>query len=377
VRKFWQGNKINAQATKPSLTLSNIYESVRAPSHVPSMFRSSCRNKHLILTATFLFSCLLLRQTHSAEAQLVSLGPADFNSTQQGSFQLSGTVVNSASGEPIPHALVQVYSKAALTDSNGQFEFSGLPPMQATIVVRKPGFFNEQEVSRMPRLNGPELVKVGPDTPPVTLKLVPEGVVFGQVEGGGEPVENIPIKVFWSNINEGHRNWQRRDTVTDEDGSFRVGNLLPGTYYVAVGPSLDPNAMAMAGSDAEVGYPATYYPGVTEISEASPITLTPGQQAQVSFSLKKMRAFKLSGLVTGIGPDTGVNLEFKDHSGDNFYFPMQFNSHTGKFSIRVPAGSYVIHARAQNSDGVSFSAALPVTSTPIALALNSFLSHCL
>src|SRR5882757_4229744 len=53
-------------------------------------------------------------------------------------YKLSGTVVNSVTGEPIPHALVQVYSQFELSDSNGHFEFSGLPEMQTNVTVRKP-----------------------------------------------------------------------------------------------------------------------------------------------------------------------------------------------------------------------------------------------
>jgi hypothetical protein len=87
-------------------------------------------------------------------------------------FSLSGTVVNSVTGEPIRRALVQIYmgpEPAMLTDSNGKFEFSNLPSGQTSIAVRKPGFPGEQEMGR----DGPTMADIGPDTRPLTLKLIP------------------------------------------------------------------------------------------------------------------------------------------------------------------------------------------------------------
>src|SRR5579859_1232855 len=57
---------------------------------------------------------------------------------------LTGTVVNSFTGEPVPWALVQVGERAKLSDQNGNFSFDDLPYTSATIMAHKPGFFNEQ-----------------------------------------------------------------------------------------------------------------------------------------------------------------------------------------------------------------------------------------
>src|SRR5437763_3071325 len=56
---------------------------------------------------------------------------------------LQGSVVDSISGQPVPHALVKLTApspRAALTDSAGRFQFEGLPAGSATLEAEKPGF---------------------------------------------------------------------------------------------------------------------------------------------------------------------------------------------------------------------------------------------
>lgn len=275
-------------------------------------------------------------------------------------YKLSGKVVNSVTGDPIPHALVQFYSQSALSDSNGQFEFSDLPEMQTNASARKPGFFSEQEIARGP--HSAEMIHVGPDSAPVTLKLIPEAVVYGKVESNGEPVERIPISLFQSTIAEGRRTWERHQAFTDDDGAFRIAELHPGNYVLSAGPSIDIAAMAMSGAEVE-GYATIFYSGAVEFNQATPINLEAGQQAQIDFSLKKTGTFQLSGTVVGNAPSTNVSLEFKDQSGRSFGFPVRFDERTQQFRARVPAGSYIMYARSQGEDGVALSARLPINIT--------------
>jgi hypothetical protein len=81
--------------------------------------------------------------------------------------------VNAVTGEPIRRALVQLEGeseRSTLTDANGQFEFAGLPAMQANVTARKPGFFGEEELEGGGQLKS---ILVGGDTPSVPVKLTP------------------------------------------------------------------------------------------------------------------------------------------------------------------------------------------------------------
>ena len=155
-------------------------------------------------------------------------------------YTLKGTVINSVTSEPIRGALVQVYfngQSSMLTGPDGKFQFAGLPPGQSTIMVRKPGFFSEDDFE--PNARGQHLATTGPNSLPVVLKLVPEGVVYGHIsEEDGEPIEGLPVELLAQHLQNGKKIWDRRpQAVTDEDGNFRIAELQPGDYYLSAGPS--------------------------------------------------------------------------------------------------------------------------------------------
>src|SRR5215469_9557268 len=59
---------------------------------------------------------------------------------------LQGSVVDSVSGQPVPHALVRLAAasspRAALTDSEGKFQFENPPAGPATLEAEKPGYLS-------------------------------------------------------------------------------------------------------------------------------------------------------------------------------------------------------------------------------------------
>src|SRR5439155_19881413 len=123
------------------------------------------------------FVCLLLIPVYG---QTVDVGGQASANEPTPKFGLSGTVVNAVTGEPIRRALVQIYmgpEQAVLTDSEGKFEFSNAG--RTSLAVRKPGFLDEQEMSRG---GPPNMAEIGPDAKPITVKLIPEGVLFGRVD---------------------------------------------------------------------------------------------------------------------------------------------------------------------------------------------------
>jgi hypothetical protein len=241
-------------------------------------------------------------------------------STPDAKYRLSGTVINSVSGEPIRRALVQVYTGSqpvALTDGGGQFEFEGLPPGTTSINVRKPGFFEEQSQPA-----APQVITIGPDAKAVSLRLIPESVIYGHVQNAnGEPIEHLPLKVVALRIVEGKKRWELAGSVpTDEDGEFRIANLTAGSYYVEAGPSwrfIDP----MPSRGHPEGYPAAFYGGGSDLNSATPLDLGPGQQLKADFSLQTAPLFKVSGTISGLAQNQSASLQFEDRMGDRFSFP--------------------------------------------------------
>ena len=297
----------------------------------------------------------------------IGSGPqATANDAEADRYALSGTVVNSATGEPIQRVLVECSldsTQALLTDGEGRFEFDDLPEGQASIQVRKPGFFSEQELHQG-QLRSPmpaTMIEIGPQMNPVVLKLYPEGVITGRVEADGEPVDGMPVSIFSMQVASGRKRWTKSAaTSTDEDGDFRFAELTPGPYYVTAGPQWNRGAPAGTGTKRDEGYSEVFYPDALSIEAATPLEIAPGQQAEADLSLKAEPLFEVSGAIGGMPLTPPTNVQLGSRSGEGFT-PTKIDRSTGKFQFLVPAGSYTLQAHTQNADGSTLNAELPLT----------------
>src|SRR5690242_7244615 len=90
----------------------------------------------LLLAAQFLF----LNNPSSAQSSMASSSCP---------CSLRGSVVDSVSGQPVPHALVKLSGaspRAALTDSDGKFQFEGLPAGSVILEAQKPGYLGRDRL---------------------------------------------------------------------------------------------------------------------------------------------------------------------------------------------------------------------------------------
>src|SRR6202012_3522818 len=99
----------------------------------------------------------------------------------------------------------------------------------------------------------------------------------------------------------------------------------------------------------KTGIPSVYYPGVSDLTSASPIQLGAGQQAEADFSLNVVPVNHLAGTVVGSSGEQGVGFQIFNQSGDELPLPTTFNMETHAFSVEsVPAGSYILKALSQS-----------------------------
>jgi hypothetical protein len=263
------------------------------------------------------------------------------------SFTLSGSVVNSVTGEPIGHALVRVSGntqRTAFSDGEGHFQFEGMPAGTFGVIGQKPGYFTEMELGR----GGNNTVTLGPSTDVVVVKLSPHSVISGRVvDATGQPIEHVPVRLTAKALREGRRYWEARgQQQTDEDGRYRFGDLMPGTYYIAAGPGRDVINRILRGTEGpKIGYPSMYYPGVPDLASAAPIQLAAGQHAEAEFSMTAGPLYRVSGTVAGYHPQQGVGFQFWSQSGDDLSVPIKFDSETGHFDVDgAPPGNYTVKA---------------------------------
>jgi hypothetical protein len=297
-------------------------------------------------------------------AQLQTFSRPETNPSEA-RYSISGTVVNAVTGEPIRRALVQIYAgadRSVLTEANGQFEFDDLPPGQTSINVRKPGYFDERQL----RASSDELsmLAIGPDARPFLLKLVPEGVIYGRVQNlNGEPIESLPVNLITSRIVDGRKQWEHTSIEnTNDDGEFRIANLRPGVYYLEIGPELPSRDLDPSKRTANA-YPALFYPGTADLTSATPLEVGPGQQLNADFSVRPVPFFKVSGVIDGLDPARGVNLQFQDRLANDFSTGERFDPATGQFQTAAPAGSYTLIATSWGAGGEAWTAQIPLDIT--------------
>ena len=249
-------------------------------------------------------------------------------------FTLTGTVVDSVTGEPIRKALVQIYTgqrRMTFSGDDGRFQLEGIPAGSYSVTAQKPGYFSQQELLR----GGAPPVEVGPKSSSAIVKLTPESILSGKVTStDGAPLEHVSLHLNYIEIREGRRRSDFKGiAMTDEDGRYRFANLRPGNYYLSASP-YTPLAETMLEPDEppKTGYAGTYYPGVPDLASASPIQLAAGEKAEANLTLSEVPVYAISGTVSGYAANQGVALQLFDQSGVLVDQGVQFNP--GKRAVR-------------------------------------------
>src|ERR1019366_2818117 len=103
-------------------------------------------SKRSLLLLVFSLSLSLILWAGLSGSAAAQITPSR-SAKSDASFTLSGSVVNSVTGESIGHALVRVAGSSQRTvfsDGEGHFQFEGLPAGRVIITAQKPGYFSQQ-----------------------------------------------------------------------------------------------------------------------------------------------------------------------------------------------------------------------------------------
>ena len=303
-----------------------------------------------------------------AQTDVGDAGAPANNAYTSSGYTISGTVMNSVTGEPVRHALVQVANlpgnpPSMLTNSEGRFQFEHVPPTDILIMARKPGFFSEQDLHPEGALQT-QLLHVDRNTSDLAIKLFPEGTVVGRVATvKGEPLEDTPVRSFQQRVIDGRKRWaQSGQATTDEEGQFHIGNLVAGQYLLVAGPTYSVGRMSVRGKGVvrQEEIVTSYYPGVPDVEAATALNVVAGQQLQADFSLTPQPMFKVSGTVATVAGTTLTSVQITARSGEAVGQSVNFDPPTGKFSAEVPAGTYLVTALAPDANGNQFEGSLAI-----------------
>jgi hypothetical protein len=179
------------------------------------------------------------------------------------------------------------------------------------------------------------------------LSLLRSGSIRGHVkDADGKPIRGVRVAVVVPGYREGRRTFfNGAESTTNEQGEYRLVSLGPAEYYLRATRLTFP------------GIPA-YYPGVTEIERAAPITIVGNEDLDgIDINLTDSPGFQVSGSLFISSRSTGISLEKPNAQFmivpaggtlDEAVSPMIRNpivNPDGKFIIRdVPSGTWDLFA---------------------------------
>jgi hypothetical protein len=261
---------------------------------------------------------------------LPAIGVSQTRDDSQPKHTVSGQVVNSVTNQPIAGALVRFGGEhAMLTGREGQFEFHDVEGVFSGDLVVKPGYFSEQ-------YGWIDSTGTGERNQPITLKLVPEAIVFGKVlDQNGQPLQDLRIQLKMLQIRDGLRHWEQRDTtMTNVEGEFRFFELQAGKYSLSTAFQVDGSPDAPSA----VAFASVVYPPMSG-NEESALNLSPGDHVEANLNPPSQRLYPVTGHIEGPVAQ-GVSFEAESSTGGAIEPGVRFNQATGDFLLRLPSGSY-------------------------------------
>jgi hypothetical protein len=262
-----------------------------------------------------------------------------------------------------------------LTDETGAFQFTELPPGRYTLAVSKTGFINLSYGQRRPLQAGTPLqLADGQQLKGIEFRLPRGSAITGRLlDEHGDPMPGAAVQAMRYQSAQGTRQLTSAGTAqTDDRGQYRIWGLNPGEYFV----SADPNGGGRGGPGRELagadstGYAATFYPGVSSMSEARPITLTLGGEAiDVDFTVLLVRTARVGGSVRNsdgsltwsgnVSLAPADQAEWGRAAGATYGARIGYD---GEFTVvNVAPGRYTLRARSNMRDETPEFASLPVT----------------
>jgi hypothetical protein len=296
-------------------------------------------------------------------------------------YSVRGTIVNAISGQPVARAVVSIdQDYAMLTGSEGEFSFDNVPAGKYSLSVQKPGYkgfgggmgmgFRLMTGGRFSASEPPRQIEVGPDMPAVAFPLTPLATISGHVTlSTADPADGIQVEVFARQFQHGRATWTvAGQTKTRSDGSFRIAELNPGSYMVSTQASLDRPGSTTNDRAPVWGFPALYYPGVTELSGAGVIVVTAGQQAEADLTLTRQQFFPVTALVHG--NDSPANFDIIDSAGRTTGLSARYDRREGVVHASVPSGTWSMEAHAYGRNTEWGRTDFQVTGAPVSFAIS-------
>src|SRR5687767_3015755 len=274
--------------------------------------------------------------------------PRDNVNTPTGTASISGRVIAADTGTPIRRAQINInsrdaqFNRSVTTDGDGRYELATLPAGRYRLSVNKAGYVALEYGQARPFEAGKPLdITAGQVLDKIDFSLPRGSAITGRItDEFGDPITDVLVQALRYQFVNGERSLVDAGRVaqTDDLGAYRIFGLMPGDYIVraSMRPNLPPGPRAA--ETEPTGYPGTYFPGVSDVSQAQPVTATLGQEvSSIGFSLVPARLSRLSGVVTGSDgrPLTGAMVMLRPR-GTGGLGPIRMNiANLGNIQVRA------------------------------------------
>jgi hypothetical protein len=299
---------------------------------------------------------------------------------------VSGRVVTAADGTPIKSSRValipehrgpesQVY--AATSDSSGRFTIKSVPAGRYQFLATHTGFVDQHYQSNGTDTGALLALQAGQEVKDVLFRMILASVITGHVnDEDGDPMALTQVVALRRPTDEemedredlsskSHELQPAGMAQTDDRGQYRLFGLKAGEYYIKAVDQYEPMYQIMASTDVELRealgsqYAPVYYPGVTQISQAETVLLTPGEEALADFVLRRIKTVDISGRVIGADgkpADAFLYLEELPAADYGVFHGVETDA-KGAFKVKgVAPGSYVLHAQQRSSEEATYHA---------------------
>ncbi len=271
---------------------------------------------------------------------------------------IAGMVVKEPGSEPLKKVLVQVVAEeqgesySASTDGDGHFRVDNIVPGRYRIFIERAGFAavdGDGAKSDAKVLT----VQAGQAEEDLLFRMLPTAVINGRItDEDGDPISGVRVFALRKKTGKGGR--EGAGTVgTNDLGEYRLAGLFPGQYWILAMPPPDyrdyerqQKSQAEDGST-DTRYINTYYPGTSDVAQASAIKLRAGDEMPVDLTLVPARTYRVRGMVTGLAANQKATVELIAKTGDSYRVNANDIGADGQFEVRgVAPGSYVVSASA-------------------------------
>jgi hypothetical protein len=284
-----------------------------------------------------------------------------------GKCRVAGQVVHFSAGTPVRKVSVRlkrfssepgvsdaptVANYATTSDDQGRFTFSSVEPGVYWLYAARIGYLEQGYGAREPLLKGSPLrVTAGQDRDSLVIKLTPQSFVYGKVsDEDGDILPNAQVQVYKAAWVQGRKRFVPvGEALSQDDGSFVVGNLQAGRYYLSAAQPQQDEAPPDGAKPRET-YGTTYYPGVADPAAASPVDVAAAADVRgLEIRMRLARAFHIRGravnAATGApAPQAYLKLTQQDTQGEPGHMEVgAVAGRDGSFEFRdLAPGSYLI-----------------------------------